>query len=174
MKITRLAALAAPILLAGLPLLKARPRPARQDNLQAEVQTSSEVRFEDHHDTSPPLRDMAERAPKPQWNPTQPVRVIPLRPRPGAPFNSSQPDSVLQETAPAGPLVPTANFTSFDGVPNVNGVVPPDPNASVGATQVVETVNIAYQVFSKTGASLLGPININTLWSNFGGGCQTN
>ncbi len=51
---------------------------------------------------------------------------------------------------------------------------PPDPNASVGPTQIVEVVNNAFQVFDKSGRSLLGPSDINTLWSGFGGLCETN
>jgi hypothetical protein len=50
---------------------------------------------------------------------------------------------------------------------------PPDTNAAVGSTQVVEIVNTAFAVFSKTGTVLFGPAATNTLWSNFGGSCQT-
>jgi hypothetical protein len=44
----------------------------------------------------------------------------------------------------------------------------------VGATQYVQSVNIGFQVFNKTtGASVLGPLGIGTLWSGFGGPCET-
>jgi hypothetical protein len=90
-----------------------------------------------------------------------------------------QPDPVVQTTA--SPAVPTIS-TSFDGLGqgftgpqgsfSVTGV-PPDPNALVGATQIVEIVNTGFAVFSKTGAVLYGPANTNTLFSGFGGPCQT-
>jgi hypothetical protein len=54
------------------------------------------------------------------------------------------------------------------------GTVPPDTNGAVGKTQYVELVNIALQVFDKlTGTSLLGPVPIASIWSGFGGACQT-
>ena len=52
---------------------------------------------------------------------------------------------------------------------------PPDTNGAVGATQYVQWVNASFAVFNKaTGAMILGPVAGNTLWSGFGGGCQTN
>jgi hypothetical protein len=52
--------------------------------------------------------------------------------------------------------------------------VPPDTNGAVGKTQYVEMVNVALQVFDKlTGTSLLGPIPIASVWSGFGGTCET-
>ena len=57
--------------------------------------------------------------------------------------------------------------------PNVNGVVPPDPNGTVGPNHIVTMVNLTFQIFDKSGNSLLGPTNNNTLWAGFGGDCQT-
>src|SRR5205807_7578656 len=52
---------------------------------------------------------------------------------------------------------------------------PPDTNASVGATRVVQWVNESFAVFDKlTGALLLGPRAGNSIWAGFGGGCETN
>ncbi|MGW0206841.1 hypothetical protein ACWDZ8_13810 [Streptomyces sp. NPDC003233] len=65
---------------------------------------------------------------------------------------------------------------SFEGIGSNNYTppgVPPDPNASVGTTQIVETVNTAFAVYSKAGTTLLGPTNTNTLWAGFGGPCET-
>ena len=51
---------------------------------------------------------------------------------------------------------------------------PPDTNGAVGLTQYVQMVNEGYQVFDKaTGNSVLGPNSISSLWSGFGGACQT-
>ena len=64
-------------------------------------------------------------------------------------------------------------IVSFNGQPNVNGVVPPDPNGTVGPNHVVTMVNLTFQIFNKTGNSLFGPAKNNTLWAGFGGDCQT-
>jgi len=88
-------------------------------------------------------------------------------------------DSVVQngyrppflEGSMPGPIL------SFDGMQVGAGgnSVPPNTNGAVGLTQYVQTVNEAYEVFDKvTGASLLGPASISSLWSGFGGVCQNN
>ena len=44
----------------------------------------------------------------------------------------------------------------------------------MGLTQYVQIVNEGYQVFDKaTGNSVLGPRSISSIWSGFGGVCQT-
>jgi hypothetical protein len=44
----------------------------------------------------------------------------------------------------------------------------------VGATQYVQIVNEGYQVFNKTtGASVLGPVGITSVWTGFAGVCST-
>ena len=52
---------------------------------------------------------------------------------------------------------------------------PPDTNAAVGDTQVVEWVNVSYAIFDKnSGAILAGPIEGNVIWSSLGGVCANN
>ena len=52
---------------------------------------------------------------------------------------------------------------------------PPDTNGEVGLDQYVQIVNEGFQVFNKnTGASLLGPVAIASLWNGFGGLCENN
>jgi hypothetical protein len=70
-----------------------------------------------------------------------------------------------------------ATLSNFDGIP-FPGVgcncAPPDTNGAVGKTQYVQIVNEGYQVFNKsTGASLLGPNSISSIWAGFGGACET-
>lgn len=63
---------------------------------------------------------------------------------------------------------------NFDGVGDIVGYPVSDSNGSVGATQYVQWVNSQYAVFNKsTGAMVLGPNAGNTLWSGFGGPCET-
>jgi hypothetical protein len=74
-------------------------------------------------------------------------------------------------------LAPTLNIPSplqnFDGVNNVNGVLPPDTNGDVGPNHYMQWVNLSFAIYSKTGQLLYGPAAGNTLWSGFGGACQT-
>src|SRR5262249_45380927 len=52
---------------------------------------------------------------------------------------------------------------------------PPDTEGVVGATQYAQWVNAAFAIYNKsTGALAYGPAAGNTLWSGFGGVCQTN
>ena len=61
--------------------------------------------------------------------------------------------------------------------PTVTGhhPVPPDTNAAVGDSQVVQWVNICYAVFNKsTGVLIAGPFAGTNFWSGFGGPCEAN
>jgi hypothetical protein len=132
-----------------------------------EVQSGPEVIDEDYHDTSVPVRDMAPVAPPAGSQ----QFVVPLLRKPGPPIISSEPDAVSQNLA-RGPLVSTNNKLNFEGVRVRDGIAPPDTNASVGATQVVETVNISYQVFSKaTGRTVFGPAEISRIFAAVPGAC---
>lgn len=128
------------------------------------VQGRPVVILPDHHDTSPPLRSMRQLPPpaKPTIMPAPPSAPVVLR---------RGPDPVLQ-TKPS-PGTSSADFAVINGIPLAGGF-PPDPNASVGGSQVVETVNVAFQVFDKSsGQSLLGPSGLNTIWQGFAGFCAT-
>jgi hypothetical protein len=83
--------------------------------------------------------------------------------------------------------IPTSS-TSFDGVGNgfsgpqgtftVNSA-PPDTNGAVGPQDYVQIVNTDFAIFNKdasrgaVGTVRYGPVQINTLWSGFGGLCQS-
>ena len=85
----------------------------------------------------------------------------------------------------AGPSV-GLNFQGISGDPgspaSINCPVksgvqlaPPDTNAAIGDTQIVQWVNICYSVFDKTtGALIAGPFPGNQFWAGFGGACQLN
>ena len=96
---------------------------------------------------------------------------------PGQP-SPNQPDPVVQTSI--GSLAATIPGLGFAGVGNGDygfapNAAPPDTNGAVGATQFVQWVNESFAVFDKsTGAKLYGPAAGNTLWSGFGGGCETN
>jgi hypothetical protein len=140
------------------------------------------VRQNVHHDVSPPIRDLPTLD---QGTPTlvfqheaEPLRRIPLPPglKP-----AGEPDLALQHTTPLAPasLAPTTGL-GFEGLGNASlgftvNSAPPDTNGAVGSTQYVQWVNSSFAVFNKsTGALIAGPTAGNSLWSGFGGGCQTN
>ncbi len=91
-------------------------------------------------------------------------------------------DPVIQDRFASLRALLTPNMPSpirnFDGIP-FPGVAcncaPPDTDGEVGSTQYVQMVNEGFQVFDKTtGASVFGPAGITTLWTGFGGVCETN
>ncbi len=61
---------------------------------------------------------------------------------------------------------------SFNGI-GATGFAPPDTNIAVGPSRIVETVNLQYAVYSKTGALLAGPKSLGSLWSPLGAPCGT-
>jgi len=136
------------------------------------------IRTDVHHDVSLPLSVMAANAPAQQLTQREAEtwKRIPLPPG----LSPLTQDPLLQQTIPAA-LSPTVGL-SFEGLGanqygwgSQTSAIPPDTNGAVGATQYVQWVNLSFAVFDKaTGAKLLGPVAGNTLWSGFGGGCQSN
>lgn len=86
-------------------------------------------------------------------------------------------DPVIQNTSAPIQRMP-ATIMDFDGIgfPGVNcNCAPPDTNGEVGDTQYVQMVNEGLQVFDKaTGASVMGPQDITSVWAGFGGVCENN
>jgi len=108
-------------------------------------------------------------------------RNHPLHPLPWLDGPGNPPDGALQGSA-SGTFAPTLG-SGVDGVGNgfsgpqgsftVNSA-PPDTNGAVGATQYVQIVNTGFAVFDKATKSVVyGPVQSNTLWSGFGGPCET-
>src|SRR3989442_6313800 len=100
--------------------------------------------------------------------------VVPIPPPKGIPDELF----LLGAGAPVGafgvtpPEFSTAN-PNFAGISNISGVAPADTVGAVGPNHFIQMVNISFQIFNKQGVSLAGPFNINSLWSGFGGACQT-
>ena len=87
------------------------------------------------------------------------------------PDGPQTPDAAVQSTI--GPASMPSPIVSFDGPSNLAGVSPPDPVGDVGPNHYVAMSNLYFQIFNKTGTSLYGPAANNTLWSGFGGACET-
>ena len=129
------------------------------------------VGTDSRHDVSPPLSQLASQAAP--ATPRAPD-IDALNPRiPHTHVDAADPAVQSRAAAPNMPA-PILNFNGIQ-YPGVNCFcAPPDTNGEVGATQYVQIVNEGLQVFDKgTGASLLGPISITSLWSGFGGVCET-
>jgi hypothetical protein len=154
----------------GTKSLAQGPGPAGADSVQVGVSY--------HNDVSLPLREM------PAWSQSDLRRggERDANENPKVPYRHVDTfDPVVQNANVAGLGFPGVNIPvpirTFDGIP-FPGVgcncAPPDTNGAVGLTQYVQIVNEGYQVFDKaTGNSVLGPNSISSIWSGFGGVCQS-
>jgi len=133
---------------------------------------------------SPVLRDMDLDALRLQQAATKPQEI---NPREINRHNSEMPERIANARKPDGPvdtavqsahgpLVMPPPIMNFEGVNNINGVLPPDTQGDVGVTYYVQWVNLSFDIYDKTtGLSVIGgPAPGNSLWSGFGGSCETN
>ena len=132
------------------------------------------------NDTSPALKSITPVLP----GAPEAVREIPL-------FRLSKGSQVRQPAAIQGndPVVQIENgitampapLKNFEGVGNVNSVLPPDTQGDIGYDPAtgkkyyVQWVNISFAVWDVTDAPALiyGPVAGKTLWTGFGGPCET-
>jgi hypothetical protein len=116
-----------------------------------------------HHDTSPPLRDIPE-IPiiQSKWR----DGIVPLQIDPPRFDDPYQTDPALQEEMGTRGL--GFVFQTWDGVA-AQGYAPPDPSGDVGPNHYMAATNVRFQIWNKTGTSLLGPLNLGTIWSGFPG-----
>jgi hypothetical protein len=149
------------------------PTGGKVDPAQKPFETGRSVK----NDVSQKLRDVPP-GEAPQW--TVP-REMP-EPKGGENGSKSAPrpqvtDPVVQNkfsgTDSLAALAAPSPAKNFPGLTNRNGVYPPDPTGDVGPNHYVQMVNSSIQIFDKNGATLYGPTNNNTIWSGFGGACQT-
>ena len=159
------------------------PVSSAQDQQAADRETKQsrpEVTNAVRHDTSKPLREI------------MPIKAGKAREYEN-PMNFSrknvpadQADGAVQSSAVLSvPIINGLNFEGIgEGLPGYNvNVAPPDTTGDVGGPttnpssptgQYVQWVNLSFAVFDKaSGAMIYGPAAGNTLWSGFGGPCQT-
>src|SRR5438552_1301928 len=147
---------------------------AQKPSQQMTQQPGWQVVASYHNDVSPPLRDIAAAWPPQLSESSHEAHEILRIPH----HHIDRPDPVIQNKLLSrlaanipGPIL------NFDGIPfasNNCGCAPPDTNGYPGLTQYVQIVNESYQVFNKfTGAPILGPLAIRSIWAGFGGVCQT-
>ncbi|NWF64511.1 MAG: carboxypeptidase regulatory-like domain-containing protein [Chloroflexi bacterium] len=105
-------------------------------------------------------------------------------PRPSDAFKSNTPtDPSIIQNAPVGNSMPST-IANFEGINNVNGVLPPDTNGDIGydpttgTKYYMEWVNLSFQIWNVTNpaapVSLYGPAAGNTLFTSLGGICAAN
>ena len=127
------------------------------------------------HDTGPLLREIAPLLPE-FGTPSEHEIENNVNPNHNW-SNQLQKDPVLQ-TEENSPRLQTPNFgVEFDGIGYGDSFfcdcMPPDNDGAPGTTQYTQYINGAYQVFDKSGNSVLGPLSGNSFWSGFAGSCQT-
>ncbi len=145
---------------------------ARSHARDAWPEASDSVR----HDLSPALRDLSPvRSP----STSHPALRVP-RPAFAPGFVSDPPTPENLSFAPV--LAIPATTRNFDGVgQGFSGPAgtftitsaPPDTIGDVGPNHYVQMVNTSFAIFNKAGTAVLGPLATNTLFSGFGGACQT-
>jgi len=150
---------------------------AQQPKVISNAVSNAPLRF----DVSPPLGSLVT---PPPTSKSSHVPHAPMKPK----LHGQGHGSTSQNAAvpPLGAQVTATQGLGFAGVdqtgdafdcPNVTGIslVPPDTNAAVGDTEVVQWVNICYVVFNKSNGALIGgPFAGTNFWSGFGGPCEAN
>ena len=126
-------------------------------------------------DVSPLLREITPTTPEitldrelnPRTPPGNLLNGTPLLPE-------GEPDPLAATSQNGGDLTPPVDL-SFDGISFATGGTgsPPDTVGAVGPNHYVQMVNGSIQIFNKSGTTLYGPVTSNTIWSGFGGSCQT-
>src|SRR6184192_3331265 len=161
--------------LLGFGLLSGGSASAQGPN-QNQGSSGVEVGASYRNDVSPPMRVV------PPWSASGSKPQHEANENPKVPYrHTDSADPVIQNRHFSmrnivAPNVPSP-LLNFDGIP-FPGVgcncAPPDTNGAVGKTQYVQIVNEGYQVFDKaTGNSVLGPNSISSIWTGFGGACET-
>jgi hypothetical protein len=163
------------------------PAAAQQTPSGPKVLSNAVVNEPIQFDVSRPLAEVLREAPAPQ----QGFRMMHAPKRPKLQQLAGAQQSQIAEGASAlrpliAPLISATTGLGFEGVgqigdsldcPSVSGfaVLPPDTNAAVGDTQVVQWVNTCYAVFDKSsGTVIAGPFAGTNFWKGFGAPCETN
>jgi hypothetical protein len=130
---------------------------------QGEIVSPPQVSQDVYHDTSPPLTELVQMTTPPsQWD----DGIVPLLNNPRQYDNEYEYDPALQNfngTNDGGIIA-----QNWQGI-SAAGFAPPDPTGAVGPNHYMEMVNVRFQIWNKTGTSLLGPANLGTIWAGFPG-----
>ena len=122
------------------------------------------VRYADYGDLSQPLTHFFFLRPT-----ISPRAELPRKSLPNRLSNTTNPtdDPVWQQSVSPGAPVIDQNF---EGIHNVNFVLPPDTDGDIGPNHYIQIVNWSFAIYNRNGNLLFGPADINTLWNGFGHG----
>jgi len=149
-------------LFAFLPYLNAQDQPIPPSQIGVGV----------YHGLSQPLRDAPVMTPD-EW---EKMELDAMKPRNEELRDRSYPFAATAEPKGYDPIwqyemgqtqPPKAPIVSFDG--QSSPYYPPDCNGAAGPNHYMQTINVVYAIYSKTGTLLAGPSNLNTLFSGLPG-----
>ena len=110
------------------------------------------------NDQSAPLSQIAVIKPEKSKPDPDLNELRPLGNRGNGPKNTSPgqfKDPVLQDSFGNAPTLNIpSTLQNFEGVNNVNGVLPPDTNGDVGLNHYMQWVNLSFAIYNKSGALL--------------------
>lgn len=156
------------LLPAGAFAQSAEPAPVPQAPAPLKPIISQSLR----NDVSPPLSSIAPKQVPEGARPVVPMFTLPKAEKS---LKAGKPTLQLDKLQNwIGDTLMPSPINSFEGVSNVNGVLPPDTQGDVGPNHYVQWVNLSFAIWDKDGNLLYGPAAGNTLWSGFGGICETN
>ncbi len=78
-----------------------------------------------------------------------------------------EPDQAVQSTN--GTTAASKITENWEGVNNLNEVLPPDTDGDVGINNYFQMINSSFQIWDKHGNSLYGPFDNSTIWDGFDG-----
>jgi len=113
---------------------------------------------------SPPVHTLP-----PQAHAGGPPKEIPRHHPPGRPNSGTVTDPVVQHSTLTPALAAAGGQWEGMGAgyPGFSiTAVPPDTNMAVGPNHIVQWVNNAFVVFSKTGGTILAPVSDSDFWAN--------
>jgi hypothetical protein len=144
---------------------------ARASAQAGTVDTTPVVLSAGRRDASSPLRAMPIIPSQSIMGQAPAPGPLPGRNRPDP--ETRQPDAAVQ--ALPGPAAPPAPVLNFNGLDNVDALLPPDTNGDIGYDPAtgkkyyVQMVNVSFAVWDVTGSPnpVYGPGRNNTLWQGF-------
>jgi hypothetical protein len=156
----------------ALALLVGAPMSTAAQDPQA-PQVGPEVRSAVKFDTSPALRTIKpDRAEQKQAK--KGIAELKQHAVPHAKSDSTKSDTAKVQSGNGVVTNAMPDFDqNFEGVGNVNGVLPPDTQGDVGPNHYVQMINLSFAIYNKQGNLLLGPLPNTALWQGFGGVCET-
>jgi len=164
------------------PSVPAGASPVRQNT--PDLLLGPQVSADSGHDLSAPLKTLTNKSPAtPQVFTVQPLRTLPKSQLDPAQLQQAQGSDMALQDILVESKMPSV-MANFDGVTNIADVAPPDTQGDIGYDPVsekkyyVQWVNLHLQAWDVTNpaapvALFAEPIAGNTIWSGFGGRCES-